>query len=469
MTTYLYRFRPIKKLIEYKELEETYIYFASPEELNDPLEGFRPVVWTGDEIAWRNLFKHFFLCMYKMALQLLNNEKLSDECFPALASIQDLSEEELPAVVKYMSAFLSNENVIFHITWLSAKHREVDEIELKLHLSAVQMFALKKITQTVIQLNFLSDMQKITELSDSDTLKVSSKVREYLGDPQHLLSEDFKDHIARALALVEINDFIRSYNSWKDVGTKDIEWYRLSAGFSSGYIRNIKKLCVYNWYVACFMDSAENSSIWGTYGNNHTGVCLIYETNADHGKPMLELAQMQGSSKGRGKYFFKKVRYDEHPPVLKFFTSLARYSIPQLYNDWFLSVDGKSSSLAASAFKNEEAWRDSHFTDHETSVTTKLEAWRGEAEYRLTLTSPMNNHGDKQSRKLTYDFKKLHGIIFGINTTQEEKFQLVSIVEKLCDLYKKKGFVFYQAYHSVLSGKIERHQLFIVSASDDTP
>ena len=61
----LYRFRSIDALLDkYQELESQTIYFASPDELNDPMEGFRDIVWSGDKIVWTNFFKHYVIaCM----------------------------------------------------------------------------------------------------------------------------------------------------------------------------------------------------------------------------------------------------------------------------------------------------------------------------------------------------------------------------------------------------------------------
>ena len=57
----IYRFRSVKQLLHepFRELENQSIYFASPEQLNDPMEGFRDIVWRGDKVAWNNLFKHY--------------------------------------------------------------------------------------------------------------------------------------------------------------------------------------------------------------------------------------------------------------------------------------------------------------------------------------------------------------------------------------------------------------------------
>ena len=55
---------------KYQELEKQAIYFASPDELNDPMEGFRDVVWRGDKIVWTNLFKDYTYCVYTSHLLL---------------------------------------------------------------------------------------------------------------------------------------------------------------------------------------------------------------------------------------------------------------------------------------------------------------------------------------------------------------------------------------------------------------
>ena len=63
-----YRFRSMKYLLgeKYQELENQAIYFASPKELNDPMEGFRDIVWIGDKIVWTNFFKHYVYCLHQI-------------------------------------------------------------------------------------------------------------------------------------------------------------------------------------------------------------------------------------------------------------------------------------------------------------------------------------------------------------------------------------------------------------------
>ena len=65
---YFYRFRKLKHIFEYKELENLEIYFASNEELNDPMEAYKTVIFQGDSIMWHNLFKNYILCLSRFIL-----------------------------------------------------------------------------------------------------------------------------------------------------------------------------------------------------------------------------------------------------------------------------------------------------------------------------------------------------------------------------------------------------------------
>jgi hypothetical protein len=67
MSNEFYRFRRISSLIgEFKKLENQSIYFAEPDSLNDPMEGFRDMYWSGDYIVWKNLFRHYLLCLERL-------------------------------------------------------------------------------------------------------------------------------------------------------------------------------------------------------------------------------------------------------------------------------------------------------------------------------------------------------------------------------------------------------------------
>ena len=72
-----------------------------------------------------------------------------------------------------------------------------------------------------------------------------------------------------------------------------------------------------------------------------------------------------------------------------------------------------------------------------------MKDWGYEKEHRLVLNSGM----DEAHRKLKYEFNSLHGIIFGINTKEEDKLKIIDIIESKCSQYERGEFKIYQAYH----------------------
>src|SRR5271167_3163235 len=63
MVDRLYRFRPLEHLLRKGELKNQEIFFAHPNQLNDPMEGLRDVFFQGDKIVWKNLLRHYIVCL----------------------------------------------------------------------------------------------------------------------------------------------------------------------------------------------------------------------------------------------------------------------------------------------------------------------------------------------------------------------------------------------------------------------
>jgi len=90
-----YRFRPTDALLDqFEELERQEIYFASPKELNDPLEGFKDLVWSGDRILWENLLRHYLLCLTHAVMSALINGP--DHTFAEMEALVFANESLLP-------------------------------------------------------------------------------------------------------------------------------------------------------------------------------------------------------------------------------------------------------------------------------------------------------------------------------------------------------------------------------------
>lgn len=78
---FIFRFRSAKALLDddddnggFQELENQTIYFAKPEQLNDPMEGLSDAFWDGDDVLWENFFKHYALALISYALKWLLHE-----------------------------------------------------------------------------------------------------------------------------------------------------------------------------------------------------------------------------------------------------------------------------------------------------------------------------------------------------------------------------------------------------------
>ncbi len=74
-----YRLRSLDRLLGDKwqendgksgELAKQEIYFASPSELNDPMEGFSNIVFKGDKIVWHN-FLNIILSVWRECLSFI--------------------------------------------------------------------------------------------------------------------------------------------------------------------------------------------------------------------------------------------------------------------------------------------------------------------------------------------------------------------------------------------------------------
>lgn len=89
----LCKFRSTKYLID--ELKNNELYFADLEELNDPMESFKNLVWQGDEVLWCNLFNHYLLCLDFIHAWYCfgNGEKLTLNDIPIFATVDDLPDE----------------------------------------------------------------------------------------------------------------------------------------------------------------------------------------------------------------------------------------------------------------------------------------------------------------------------------------------------------------------------------------
>lgn len=429
----MYRFRSIDSLIErFEELQRQEIYFASPKELNDPLEGLKVMVFEGDKILWGNLFKHYICCLfYTQAFKEVFKENFLD--------IEDINvfikNYKLPPI---MEGFFKEKEVSLIIEILSKEKKKVYKEELlkflkKIHLLVTLFMMDKKISEKGIT-------QSKEVISLQNKLIIEDKIFEELSLTHYFCSE--QDHKIRKQIFGDIQ-------------------------FSKKYLKSLEKLTHCEWYTACFMSECSNSSVWGHYGDSHKGVCLKFKTGFDDEFSTIKLKDIVGVSGHKigdeikeklitkdVEFRFKPINYTNTHCEIDFFESLGSLPIPQIESQWLTNNIGERSSRDLySGFESE--WRKSYWDNHEKIITTKTKDWGYEKEYRLVKDSLVIDLSIVENRKFKYEFTCLEGIIFGIKTELEDKVRIFKIIKEKCLKEKRTGFKFYQAKYNPLTGKID--------------
>jgi hypothetical protein len=233
-------------------------------------------------------------------------------------------------------------------------------------------------------------------------------------------------------------------------------WRFIAIEFPDFYCQHIATTLYPGWYAACFVGNPTHAAMWAHYGNRHEGVCLKFRTEKSaEGIPLLTLNGVTGriyssdgvTSERRGeiKFSLEKVAYAKSFPKIDFFRSLGRLPIPALNNDWY-SESGEVSDAMHSA--NEEAWRQGYWDNLRLVATTKFDDWKHEDEYRALIHTLQDRTIENPLRIYTYNFSDLEGIIFGFNTSIDDKLAIMRTIERKCVAAGRKEFEFLQASYS---------------------
>ena len=209
----------------------------------------------------------------------------------------------------------------------------------------------------------------------------------------------------------------------------------------------LSKLVESSWISASFMSEYKNSSLWGSYANGHTGMCLIFALPDSVFK--FQPSDCTGNIEPNNHSYLREIKYKKHSENflrLDFFKSMGRTPYPKLEN-WIYEYPDLKSKVT-NIYKDEEKFRKKYWSDFEESIHTKTNDWSFENEYRITRIGWSEK--DLKGEELIYNLDSLVGIIFGINTSSENKMKALEIMRSK----EPKEFKFYQAYYSAC-GAIE--------------
>ncbi|KTB77300.1 hypothetical protein AO070_17165 [Pseudomonas syringae pv. syringae PD2766] len=474
MERHLYRFRRADRLLGKDatesqaavpgELEKLEIYFAPPEQLNDPLEGYREIYWSGDRIAWINLFRHYLLVLAYRSWQIddvqlgvnlpkelptwLYPSKLEDICLAAFQEMDTLLRED-EVFQGYAIAFAKDEN----------KHYKPQLLHYLIGLHS-------RFLSIVLTVN---ERHKMTSVRQSEPPFRHDLDAEYhlrpIGEIERYGGVGQKFDTYRQVALSVSAFDIKTFN----LMPKEIPLRELFELFAGQYLDGIEVLMHPRWYVACFMKECDNSAIWGSYGDNHKAICLKYRVSEQENDFSLEINRPVGTGSGGIEFgfqgmHFKEVFYNRDHSEIDFFRSLENVPNEALGGFWY--NDGYDElSTTSEWFKTDSSERrDEHWKRFYFALTSKLPQWESEKEYRLVLNSCMDI-SEKKYRALGYRFSSLEGIIFGIKTPLEHKLKAIRIIKAHCENEGRENFNFYQAYYNPETKSIQ-HALLPVSIDD---
>jgi hypothetical protein len=279
----IYRFRNTRALLDgFHELKNQEIYFASPLELNDPLEGYKNLLWKGDAIVWRNFLRHYILCLmqailrslehgieYQVTAETLPVEMIDDDLEPEVRAVFDticdrvFGDPELaplPALLQERKAAMPR-NELLSLLW-------------PLHF---RIFTL--VCQTLQPEHPINGIDAYFREREHRPLRLKESFAALNAvEEKHQNSRDIEEAMTqRIVNTIEQTIFIQGYNSAEQ--QHGPAWAVIGSTFPEVYLNALEKLLYRNWYTACFVVDPTQAAMWGYYGDSHKGVCLKFRTS----------------------------------------------------------------------------------------------------------------------------------------------------------------------------------------------
>lgn len=472
----LYRFRNIDSLLDkHQELERQEIFFAAPSLLNDPMEGFQDIFWSGDYIVWKNLFRHYLYCLERIC-SIVNIARetfqVTEAHIPVFQAVNDFPTPEYKELFGCISNnFLNHPHVANFIESINSRQTPIRRDEIFFYLTIIHKYALDAIFDEYEKRKLIDPTsnslrpkhQPLEELLKNDFMGLINQTAE-------LTSDKFgaTELFSYFSSIVEQMNLLSFHSGSIKRDSNNINL--VSFEFPTVYLSRIEKLIFPDWYTACFMQECKNSSVWGHYGDNHKGVCLIFNTELDEGKPSIKLKRTKATEEHAYQYEslncqFHAVTYIDGYTQIDFFRSLGLLSITALNSTWY--SDGESLSECGFHLNESDKWKDEYWKQFYKVITSKSNDWAYEKEYRLIFNNMLLEIQSAHGEAFKYDFSSLKGIIFGIKTSTDDKLKIIKIIEAKCTATGRDDFKFYQAVYSHKEKCIIHKELTLFEFSKD--
>ncbi len=462
----IYRFRNLKALLQgdpkqgyFDELEKQSIYFALPEELNDPVEGLRNIHWTGDRVVWENLVRNYSLTLTNSVLA---HEKYEDDFCNHIDSIDLFLMPSTIPTEKYKELYdrithkvMRNQHVCFVLDIITASERCIRKDELVFHLDSIHLVILRIVNKELSKKILAVFDHRANAATPSFKLLVS-KYRPITEAVSKLDRTDVQSHVNQFLetqiqCLTAMQLKMGFYDDERD---HNHQFFVLE--FPKAYIESLQDILFPSWATSCFVSDSENSAMWGHYAASHEGCCLIF-------KPIdgaLRLYDVPGTSTTGKAFPFHKIDYKHGAGDVDFFKSMGRLPLDLIKDNWMHAKNGHiSDCFDYYTPSNGSDFRQRYWSNFFRDITRKTKDWDYENEYRLINEESLVELTSQNSRLYKYDFSSLKGIIFGIKTKPQDKAKIISCLQNKCKEQSVSEFEFRQSYYCQKSNKIKNYVL----------
>lgn len=447
----LYRFRSNYDYI-LDELRNDYFYFALPHELNDPMEGFINLYWEGDEVLWKNFLKHYLYTLTNTIIRLYIDPCTSKDPLPIYFDEAHFPTIELQKIFEDIrDAFFANSDITDFIDYLMVINHKVYINELKEYLGFIQIDSIYLILNELKKHSLLDwKLPPFKEIGVFRKLKLLLPMMETQPSKFIKVLFDVIHNVKNELNLSLKIDF-------KDKDVNGLKSFLFNE-FPIKYVDEVKSIAFSTPCIVSFMEDFSSPAFWGYYGNNHKGICLIFEDEKDSDEIRFDFRTSWGGIASAT----QKVKYQKEYENVNFFRMLGSLPINAIDNFWLTDWNGKKTEyLRIGDNYLTDEWRKEYNETMYKSFAIKLPDWEKEKEHRIVLQKEMVDDNTPDSRKFVYDFNLLKGVIFGLRTEEEHKIEVIEIIKQKCKESGRNDFKFYQAEYNEQSGLLQMVEIRI--------
>lgn len=286
----LYRYRNIEHALI--EIKNGTFYFASREELNDPIEGYVKLYFQDDQATWEGLLKNYVCSLFVCIESHLISPTMDLDALKTHTVVVDLHRFDnvlLGRILTNLSTKFLNDNTVKKLVKAYGDAElKCSAKELQLILRVVQSTAFNICVQHFQTSGIVSNFQEmktarnfpfeiIKELNENDRAIAANIAENQIAD---IMEEMIFNAKLRQEGMPSKESFSHK---------RFITWDTVRVDFPKLYVEQLQNLIYPEGYVVCFSATPTNSSMWGNYAQNHKGTCFIYESQNIDSKEYISL------------------------------------------------------------------------------------------------------------------------------------------------------------------------------------